>query len=68
MGDGEINEGSNWEAALSASKHKLDNLHVIIDYNKIQSYGFTKEVLDLEPLKKNGKVLILMFQKLMDTI
>ena len=52
LGDGEINEGSNWEAALSASKHKLDNLHVIIDYNKIQSYGFTKEVLDLEPLKK----------------
>ena len=51
LGDGEINEGSNWEAALSASKHKLDNLHVIIDYNKIQSYGFTKEVLDLEPLR-----------------
>ena len=51
LGDGEINEGSNWEAALSASKHKLDNLHVIIDYNKIQSYGFTSEVLNLEPLK-----------------
>ena len=51
LGDGEINEGSNWEAALSAAKHKLDNLHVIIDYNKIQSYGFTKEVLDLEPLR-----------------
>tara|TARA_B100000989_G_scaffold109720_1_gene80518 strand:+ start:1491 stop:2327 length:837 start_codon:yes stop_codon:yes gene_type:complete len=51
LGDGEINEGSNWEAALSAAKHKLDNLHVIIDYNKIQSYGFTSEVLNLEPLK-----------------
>ena len=52
LGDGEINEGSIWEAALSASKHKLGNLKVIIDYNKIQSYGFTKEVLQLEPLKK----------------
>ena len=51
VGDGEINEGSVWEAALSAKKHKLNNLKVIIDYNKIQSYGFTKEVLDLEPLK-----------------
>jgi len=50
LGDGEINEGSIWEAALSASKHKLSNLKVILDYNKIQSYGFTKEVLDLEPL------------------
>jgi len=51
VGDGEINEGSIWEAAMSAAKHKLNNLKVIIDYNKIQSYGFTKEVLDLEPLK-----------------
>ena len=49
-GDGEINEGSNWEAAMSASKHKLSNLTVMIDYNKLQSYGPTKEVLDLEPL------------------
>jgi transketolase len=51
VGDGEINEGSVWEAALSAKKHKLNNLKVVIDYNKIQSYSFTKEVLDLEPLK-----------------
>jgi transketolase len=50
VGDGEINEGSVWEAALSASKHKLSNLAVFIDYNKFQSYGATKEVLDLEPL------------------
>ena len=55
VGDGEINEGSVWEAALSASKHKLNNLKVIIDYNKIQSYGSTKEVLDLEPLKDKWK-------------
>jgi transketolase len=49
-GDGEINEGSVWEAAMSASKHKLSNLTVFIDYNKLQSYGTTKEVLDMEPL------------------
>ena len=51
VGDGEINEGSFWEASMIASKHKLNNFHVIIDYNKIQSYGRTSEVMDLEPLK-----------------
>lgn len=51
LGDGEINEGSIWEAALSASKHKLGNLKILLDYNKIQSYGPVKEVLNLEPLK-----------------
>ena len=49
-GDGEINEGSVWEAAMSASKHKLSALTVMVDYNKLQSYGATAEVLDLEPL------------------
>lgn len=49
VGDGECNEGSIWEAALCASKHKLSNLTVIVDYNKQQSYGSTFEVLDLEP-------------------
>jgi len=49
-GDGEINEGSVWEAAMSASKHQLSALTILIDYNKLQSYGPTKEVLDLEPL------------------
>ena len=52
VGDGEINEGSFWESSMIASKHKLNNFHVIIDYNKIQSYGKTKEVLDLEPLRQ----------------
>lgn len=55
MGDGEINEGSVWEAALCISKHKLTNLVTMIDYNKIQSYGTTKEVLDLEPLTDKWK-------------
>jgi len=50
VGDGEINEGSIWESAMSASKHKLDNLNVFIDYNKMQSYGATSEVMNLEPL------------------
>ncbi len=49
MGDGETNEGAVWEAALSAAKHHLANLTILIDYNKLQSYGTTKEVLDLEP-------------------
>src|SRR5207237_594513 len=49
-GDGEINEGAVWEAALSAAKYGLSNLTVLIDYNKMQSYGPTREVLDLEPL------------------
>lgn len=50
VGDGELNEGSVWEAAMAASKHKLSNLTVFIDSNKLQSYGKTKEVLDLSPL------------------
>jgi transketolase len=50
VGDGELDEGSIWEAALAASKHKLDNLTLIVDYNKLQSYGAIEEVLPLEPL------------------
>ena len=55
MGDGEINEGSVWEAALSASKHRLDNLIVIIDYNKMQSAGSVSEILNMEPLQNKWK-------------
>jgi transketolase len=50
MGDGEINEGSVWEAAMCAGKHGLSRLTAIIDYNKIQSAGPTREIQDLEPL------------------
>ncbi|NBR27527.1 MAG: transketolase [Betaproteobacteria bacterium] len=49
LGDGECNEGSVWEAAMAASKHRLDNLVALVDFNKHQSYGSTREVLDLEP-------------------
>lgn len=55
ISDGESNEGSTWEAALSAAKHKLSNLHVLVDYNKQQSYGSTYEVLDLEPFLDKWK-------------
>lgn len=50
LGDGELDEGSNWEGILFAAQHRLDNLVAIVDYNKIQSFGAVKEVLDLEPL------------------
>jgi len=50
ISDGECDEGSVWEAALFAPHHKLNNLIVIIDYNKIQSLGAVKDVLDLDPL------------------
>jgi transketolase len=49
LSDGECDEGSNWEAILFAPQHALDNLVVIIDYNKIQSLASVKDVLELEP-------------------
>jgi transketolase len=50
MGDGEINEGSVWEAAACADKHRLSHLTAIIDYNKIQSAGSVFEIQNMEPL------------------
>jgi len=50
LSDGELDEGSNWEPFLFAPQHKLDNLIVIIDYNKIQSFGNVKDIIDLNPL------------------
>ena len=49
LSDGECDEGSIWEAILFAPHHRLDNLTVIVDYNKIQSFGSVRDVLDLEP-------------------
>lgn len=54
-GDGETQEGQIWEAILSAPKFNLDNLCVILDYNKSQIDGYTKDVMDLEPLKDKLK-------------
>ncbi|NJN81472.1 MAG: transketolase [Caldilineaceae bacterium] len=50
LSDGELNEGSNWEAILFAPQHRLDNLTVIVDYNKIQSFGSVSDVMELHPL------------------
>lgn len=50
MGDGEIQEGSVWEAAMSAAHFKLDNVCAIVDYNKIQENGLVSEIKGLEPL------------------
>lgn len=52
VGDGELDEGSNWEALLFASHHKLDNLTIIVDYNNLQSLTSVAETLNLEPLEK----------------
>ncbi len=52
MGDGELAEGSNWEAAAAAGHHKVDNLLAFIDYNTLQISGRTMEVMDYEPLKQ----------------
>lgn len=49
-GDGELNEGSNWEAALVASAYKLDNLLVIVDRNRFQANIQTEDLIPLEPL------------------
>jgi len=52
VSDGELDEGSNWEAILFAAHHRLSNLTCIVDYNKIQSFGRVEEVIGLEPLDK----------------
>ena len=55
ISDGEMDCGTTWEGALFASHHKLDNLIVLVDYNKFQAFGRTNEVLNLEPLAKKWK-------------
>lgn len=55
LGDGELNEGSIWECCLSIKKNNLTNLITLVDYNKMQSYGTLKEVMQLEPLGAKWK-------------
>jgi transketolase len=55
MGDGELAEGSNWEAASAASMHRLENLIVFIDRNKLQISGPTIEVMNYEPLDERWR-------------
>lgn len=55
LGDGELAEGSNWEAALAGSHYKLDNLTAIIDCNTLQITGRTRDVMNNEPLADKWK-------------
>jgi transketolase len=55
MGDGEIEEGQVWEAAMCAAHYKLDNLCGIVDRNRLQIDGFTEEVMNSEPLEDKWK-------------
>lgn len=50
VSDGELDEGSNWEAILMAPQHKLGNLRLVVDYNKIQSLGAVEDVISLDNL------------------
>ena len=52
MGDGELPEGSNWEAVAAAAHHKLDNLVAFVDDNGLQISGTTQEVMNMEPIGK----------------
>lgn len=52
LSDGELNEGSVWEAVMFAAQHKLDNLVAIIDCNKIQALGYTRNIINMEPLSR----------------
>ena len=51
MSDGECDEGTTWESALIASQFKLDNLIVLVDRNRLQSFGDTEKTISLEPFK-----------------
>lgn len=55
MGDGELPEGSNWEAAAQAAKFKLDNLIVFVDYNGLQISGKVENILNMQPLEDKFK-------------
>ena len=52
LGDGEIQEGSVWEAAMTASHYKIDNVCAIVDYNKVQQNDRVNTIKNLEPLKE----------------
>lgn len=52
IGDGEIQEGQIWEAAMFAAHYKLDNLIGILDYNKVQLFGTTKDIMNVSPVSE----------------
>ena len=55
LGDGELAEGSNWEAALAAAHYQLDNLTAILDHNTLQITGHTRDVMSNEPLDEKWR-------------
>ncbi len=55
IGDGEVDEGEIWEAAMAASKYKLDNLTAICDFNRVQLDGTIEEIMPLDPLPEKWK-------------
>lgn len=55
LSDGELGEGSNWEAMMFAAHHKLDNLVAIVDYNKLQSLTTVEKTLSVEPLEAKAR-------------
>ena len=52
IGDGEMQEGQIWEGLMFSAQHKLKNFVAILDYNKLQSDNFNKNIINIEPLKK----------------
>lgn len=55
LSDGELNEGSTWEAVMFAAHHRLHNLIAMVDANGMQALGFTKDILDLTPIDEKWK-------------
>lgn len=55
MGNGELNEGSNWEAILTANAYQLNNLTVIIDRNRFQANITTENLIPIEPIEEKFK-------------
>ena len=55
LGDGELQEGEVWEGAMFAAHHGLDNLCAIVDYNKMQSDDYNKNIINIEPLNEKWK-------------
>lgn len=55
VGDGELNEGSNWEAIMFAAQHGLDNLTLIVDYNKVSMLDYSKNIISLDSLTDKFK-------------
>lgn len=56
MSDGDCNEGSTWEAIMFAAQHQFDNLVAIVDYNQVQALGYSKDIINLEPLTEKVRL------------